>query len=124
MSKEINLSVLETEKAFDIVLKITPAVGKIMKDEEIKKVFNDRLNREDYKDITDEEFNNLTMNKGIEMISNLIPLLLGNYRNEIFLILASVTEQTTEEVKKQNVFETIKQIKQLLTNESLMGFLM
>lgn len=123
ISKFINLENLNTNKAFDIICVITPAIGKIIKDKNIQKIFNDRLIREEHSELTDEEFNRLTTNKGIEMITDIIPLILKNYREDIFLILSALSDKTIDEIRNQNVLETIEQINLLLNHEGIMGFL-
>lgn len=53
---------------------------------------------------------------------NILPILLKNYREEIYKILAIWGDKTVEEVKAQSVSVTISEVKALINDEDVRAF--
>lgn len=124
LKKIINFEKFSTEKTLDVICTITPALGKIFSDEEIIKTYSDRLSVEALKleGFTDEEIKAKANAKGMENISKLVPLVLGEHRQDIYKVLATLNDKTIEEIKEQNIMDTIEQTTALLNNEAIVGF--
>lgn len=116
----MRLSEMNTEQTMDLLVNITPAIMEIVKDEELIKVFSERVKPK--KGMSKEEINKLAMNKGFEKIGKLVPMLLGNHRNNIYTILAEINGKSIDEVKSQNPIKTIGQIQELLQDKELISF--
>lgn len=116
----MRLSEMNTEQTMDLLVNITPAIMEIVKDEELVKVFSERVKPK--KGMSKEEINKLAMNKGFEKIGKLVPMLLGNHRNDIYTILAEINGKSIDEVKSQSPIKTIGQIQELLQDKELISF--
>lgn len=53
---------------------------------------------------------------------NILPILLKNYREEIYKVLAIWGDKTVEEVKAQSVSVTISEVKSLISDEDVRAF--
>lgn len=53
---------------------------------------------------------------------NILPILLKNYREEIYKILAIWSDKTVEEVKAQSISTTISEMKALINDEDVRAF--
>lgn len=53
---------------------------------------------------------------------NILPILLKNYREEIYKILAIWSDKTVDEVKAQNISTTISEVKALINDEDVRAF--
>lgn len=124
LKKIINFENFSTEKTLNVICTITPALGNIFSDEEIIKTYSDRLSVEALKleGFTDEEIKVKANAKGMENISKLVPLVLGEHRQDIYKVLAALNDRTIEEIKDQNIMDTIEQTTALLNNEAIVGF--
>lgn len=102
---------INTDKAVDILIEITPYVADILNDEDIKKVI------EKYR-------NTVTDRREIKYMTELIPVILKKYREAVYIILAAINGKKVEEIKTQSLSETIKQLKEIAKDEDLNSFFM
>lgn len=71
-------------------------------------------------DLSKSGMNNIQ--KASAMIGKYVPLLLGDHREDTFAILAAIDDKTVEEIRSQNGMQTIKELKDALTDPDLMDF--
>lgn len=71
-------------------------------------------------DLSKSGMNNIQ--KASAMIGKYVPLLLGDHREDTFAILAAINDKTVEEIRSQNGMQTIKELKDALTDPDLMDF--
>ena len=112
----MKLSELTTEQAADALCELAPYIDSITHDEsilsEIGKV---------------ENFENGITQQGLVLvwagrISKLIPVLLRTHRDDVYGILSIINEKCVDEIAKQSIKETIKQVKNAVEDEDLMSF--
>lgn len=99
----MKLSQMNTDKALEVICVISPFIESLLVNPKIKEVL--------------ENLENLQM---IDILK-VIPIILRDHKNETLEVLACVNEKTVEEVKNQPATETIKEIKELLTDEEFMN---
>lgn len=102
----IKVEELSTEKGLNILCAITPAIGNIFSDDEVMSMFSE-----------ENEKGNTVAN-----MANVIAIILDKHRQDIYKILASLSDRTIEEVKKQDFFDTFEQVAELLNMEAFKGF--
>lgn len=125
LKKIIKFDTMTNNQAFDVICKITPAMGRIFSDEEVVKNYLIKLDYEELKreGFSDDEIKVKSAAKGSEMISNLVVLVLEKHRNDVFTIISALNNKTLEEIEHQNPIETFEQTSEFLNHEYLMGFL-
>lgn len=115
----MKLSEISTDRFLDIICDITPYVTEIVEDEEIKKTLIEKIkNASGSKD----EIIELGVGKTLNKITKLIPLLLRKRRNSVYGILSVINEKNIEEYRNQNSLVTIKELNELLKDESFVDF--
>lgn len=115
----MKLSEMNNEQCLQKVVEITPYLGEIMQDEELIKIFYDRI------DVTGMEAKEGKIKgtaKGISNFTKIIPILFTKHKENIYNTLAIVNDKTVEEIKKQNPVTTIKQLKELWSDKELLNF--
>lgn len=117
----MNKNIFETDKALDVIADITPYLGELFSDEDIKKVFSDTIvkDEEETKDDFEKRINKLGNKRMIESVK----ILLKKHKVIVYTILANIFEKDVEEIKKQSIFVTTKQILDLLNDEDFKNFL-
>lgn len=112
----MKISELSTEKAMDVLCELTPYVTSIVTDEELIAELKSAI---DFgKANTMAEKMALTAGK----ITKIIPILLRNKKNDVFGIVAVLNNKTIEEVAKQNIIVTMKQIRDIAKDKELLDF--
>lgn len=115
----MKLSEMNTDKLLDVMCDLTPFVGNIAKDKEIKAILGDKVElTEDNKDKIQE----LGYEKGLNNIVKLIPVLFKKHKEDFYNILAIINEQTIEEIKEQKAFKTIADIVELFKDKDTVDF--
>lgn len=99
----MKLSQMNTDKALEVICVISPFIESLLVDPKIKEVL--------------ENLDNLQM---LDMLK-VIPVILKDHKEETLTVLACVNEKTVEEVRNQPATQTIKEIKELLTDEEFMS---
>lgn len=115
----MKLSEMNNDECIKKVVEITPYLGEIMQDEELVKIYYDRI---DIKGMSEKEGKIKGVVKGISNFTKLIPILLTKHKENIYHVLAIVNDKKFEEIGKQNPVETIKQLKELWSDKELLNF--
>lgn len=110
------ISELTTEEAVDYLCEMTPYVANISADEELLKVLKEKLKGASKASRAE------IYTFGAAKISKMVPILLKTHRNDVFGILSVANGGPAEEIGKQNIMETMKQIKALCDDEDLLSF--
>lgn len=110
------ISELTTEEAVDYLCEMTPYVANISADEELLKVLREKL--EGAAKASRAEIYTF----GAAKITKLVPILLKTHRNDVFGVLSVANGVPVEEIGKQNIMETMKQVKELCADEELLSF--
>ena len=112
----MKISEISTEKAMDVLCELTPYVTSIVTDEELIAELKSAI---DFgKANTMAEKMALTAGK----ITKIIPILLRNKKNDVFGIVAVLNGKTIDEVAKQNIIVTMKQIRDIAKDKELLDF--
>ena len=108
-------SEMSTDRAADMFCEITPYVANIVTDEdligELKKTISGKA-------ITRAEL----IAVATEKIIKLIPILLKKRKADVFGILAVVNKKTVEEIGKQDLITTMRQVKDVVKDRELLDF--
>ena len=112
----MKISEMSTDNAMDVLCELTPYVTNIVTDEalvgELKKAI-------DFKEAnTMAEKMALTAGK----ITKIIPILLKNRKSDVFGIVGVLNGKTIDEIAKQNIIVTMKQIRDISKDKELLDF--
>lgn len=100
----MNISEMNTEQAFECMVRLVPYVTEIEGDAQIVEM--KKKMREKGEALTNADF-----------MAAIYPLLMRDHRDAVFGIVAAMTEKTVEEVKTQPYKETFAAIKAGFTKE-------
>ena len=109
------LSDLGTDECMDVLCAISPNIQAIVDDKDIISAIGKAIDK-----------NGMT-NAGVMMaaISKLVsavPMLLKAHREDVYSILSNVGGVTVEDVKAQNMLDTMQQTKEILQDKPLLDF--
>ena len=112
----MKISEISTEKAMDVLCELTPYVTNIVTDETLVAELKEAI---DFKDAN-------TMAEKIaltaEKITKIIPIILKNRKNDVFGIVGVLNNKTVDEIAKQNIIVTMKQIRDIAKDKELLDF--
>lgn len=111
----MRLSELTTERAADVLCELTPYIANITGD---KSLSDELTNKFDSKGKSVAELYTFAAHK----YATLVPILLKEHRNDVFGVLAVLNECNTDEIAKQKVMETMKQVRDLFQDKDLLDF--
>lgn len=111
--KPRRLSDLTTDEVAQVFLKIAPDVDAILKDQELKKLWQAR------KEPTDE---GEAQAYGKEFALKAAMHLVANHRNTAYSILGAINGKTNKEIGEQSAIVTIQQVVTLMTDADLYSF--
>ena len=112
----MKISEISTERAMDVLCELTPYVTNIVTDETLVAELKEAI---DFKDAnTMAEKMALTAGK----ITKIIPIILKNRKNDVFGIVGVLNEKTIDEIAKQNIIVTMKQIRDIAKDKELLDF--
>lgn len=109
----MKLSQMTTSQAADALMVIAPEIQPILLDAELMADFR--------KTTTDR---GKAVEVGVQKIVNLIPVIFGKYRLNVFRILSALNDMAPDEIAAQNVLATIRQVQELVTDKELIDFFM
>lgn len=98
------------EKLIEIVPIIEELRPKLKEDEKVKELIKS------FKETGEENRDN------INFLLKILPLLLGEYKEYTYSIIAIMSDKTVEDVKAQSFSETINSIKNIISNGDLVRF--
>ena len=112
----MKISEISTERAMDVLCELMPYVTNIITDETLVAELKEAI---DFKEAnTMAEKIALTAGK----ITKIIPILLKNRKNDVFGIVGVLNEKTIDEIAKQNIIVTMKQIRDIAKDKELLDF--
>ena len=111
----MKLSELTTERAADVLCELTPYIANITGD---KSLLDELANKFDSKGKSVAELYTFAAHK----YATLAPILLKAHRSDVFGVLAVLNECSADEIAKQKVLETMKQVRDLFQYKELLDF--
>ena len=112
----MKISEISTERAMDVLCELTPYVTNIVTDEMLVAELKEAI---DFKEAnTMAEKIALTAGK----ITKIIPILLKNRKSDVFGIVGVLNNKTIDEIAKQNIIVTMKQIRDIAKDKELLDF--
>lgn len=110
----MRISELTTERAVEVLCEIAPCIASITGDKSLMDTLRDAIPR----GATAAEI----YATGARKVSEIIPVLLRDHRNDVFKLLAVINETSVESIAAQSVLVTIKQCRELFTDKELVAF--
>lgn len=111
----MKLSELTTERAADVLCELTPYIANITGD---KSLLDELANKFDSKAKSVAELYTFAAHK----YATLAPILLKAHRSDVFGVLAVLNECSADEIAKQKVMKTMKQVRDLFQDKDLLDF--
>lgn len=112
----MKISEFSTDKALDMLCELTPYIDNILVDEKLLKTLKEKVKLP--KDATRTDL----LKVGADKVNKIVPILLKEKRADVLGILAVLNETTAEEIGKQNVLVTAKQIRDAVKDKDLIDF--
>ena len=112
----MKISEMSTEKAMDVLCELTPYMINIVTDEALITELKSAI------DFTKANTMAEKMALTVGKITKIIPILLRNKKNDVFGIVGVLNNKTIEEVAKQNIIVTMKQIRDIAKDKELLDF--
>lgn len=109
------LSDLGTDECLDVLCAIAPSIQAIVEDKDIMTALGKAI---DKKGLTKA---GVLMTAASKLVGA-VPLLFKAHREDVYNILSSVGGVTVEEVKAQNMLDTMQQLKEILQDKPLLDF--
>lgn len=109
------LSDLGTDECLDVLCTIAPSIQAIVEDKDIMTALGKAI---DKKGLTKA---GVLMTAASKLVGA-VPLLFKAHREDVYNILSSVGGVTVEEVKSQNMLDTMQQLKEILQDKPLLDF--
>ena len=111
----MKLSQLTTERAADVLCELTPYIANITGD----KALLDELEKKfDKKGKSAAELYTFAAHK----YATLVPILLKKHREDVFGVLSVLNETELDKIAKQNIMETMKQVREVFQDKELLDF--
>ncbi len=122
-----DITKLNTEELMDLLLEVTPDVAEIFGNEEILFTLEDKYTSKDIQGfksqgLSDKQIMIKGKAKGIKNMAKILTLAIGKHRQEVYNILSCFYGISVEELAKQEVSKTYKQLEALIKNKEVMGF--
>lgn len=112
----MKISKISTDNAMDVLCELTPYVTNIVTDEDLVGELKKAI---DFKEVN-------TMAEKMALIAGkitkIIPIILKNRKNDMFGIVGVLNGKTIDEVAKQNIIVTMKQIRDIAKDKELLDF--
>ena len=112
----MKLSQLSTERATDVLCELTPYIANIVEDADLMESLRSAIDTEQVKTKAD------LIAIGAGKVTRLVPIILKNRRSDLYGILAVLNEKSVEEIAKQNLLVTMRQIKDMTKDKELVDF--
>ena len=109
------LSDLGTDECLDVLCAIAPSIQAIVEDKDIMTALGKAI---DKKGLTKA---GVLMTAASKLVGA-VPLLFKAHREDVYNILSTVGGVTVEEVKAQNMLDTMQQLKEILQDRPLLDF--
>ena len=109
------LSDLGTDECMDVLCVIAPSIQGIVDDKDIVSTLGKAV---DKKGMTTAG----VLMAAASKLVGAVPMLFKTHREDVYNILSSVGGVTVDEVKSQNMLDTMQQIKEILQDKPLLDF--
>ena len=109
------LSDLGTDECLDVLCAIAPSIQAIVEDKDIMTALGKAI---DKKGLTKA---GVLMTAASRLVGA-VPLLFKAHREDVYNILSSVGGVTVEDVKAQNMLDTMQQLREILQDKPLLDF--
>lgn len=109
------LSDLGTDECLDVLCTIAPSIQAIVEDKDIMAALGKAI---DKKGLTKAG----VLMTAVSKLVGAVPLLFKAHREDVYSILSTVGGVTVEEVKAQNMMDTMQQLKEILQDKPLLDF--
>lgn len=109
------LSDLGTDECLDVLCTIAPSIQAIVEDKDIMTALGKAI---DKKGLTKA---GVLMTAASKLVGA-VPLLFKAHREDVYNILSSVGGVTVEDVKAQNMMDTMQQLREILQDKPLLDF--
>lgn len=110
----MKISELSTERAADVLCEITPFVSNIVGDVDLMNALKEKVGS----GASVAELYVL----GAKKYATIIPILLKTHRDDVFGLLAMLSETDVETIAKQNIIATMKQARAIAKDKDLLNF--
>ena len=111
----MKLSQLTTERAADVLCELTPYIANITGD---KALLDELANKFDSKGKSAAELYTFAAHK----YATLVPILLKDHREDVFGVLSVLNETELDKIAKQNIMETMKQVREVFRDKDMLDF--
>lgn len=111
----MKLSQLTTERAADVLCELTPYIANITGD---KALLDEMANKFDSKGKSVAELYTFAAHK----YATLVQILLKYHREDVFGVLSVLNETELDKIAKQNIMETMKQVREVFQDKELLDF--
>ena len=112
----MKISQLTTDEAISVLCELTPYLSNIASDEDLMAELRNTVKMQ--KGMTRAEM----LAVGVDKFNKIVPIVLEKRKSDVFGILSIINEVSLEEIAKQNVLKTAKQVIDLLKDKDLMDF--
>ena len=109
------LSDLGTDECMDVLCTIAPNIQTIVDDKDIMNALGKSINKDGLTNV------GVLMTAASKLVSA-VPMLLKAHREDVYSILSSVGGVTVEDIKAQNMLDTMQQTKEILQDKPLLDF--
>lgn len=109
------LSDLGTDECMDVLCTIAPNIQAIVDDKDIMNALGKAV---DKKGMTTAG----VLMAAASKLVGAVPMLFKTHREDVYNILSSIGGVTVDEVKSQNMLDTMQQIKEILQDKPLLDF--
>lgn len=112
----MKLSELSTDRATDALCEISPYAMNIMTDEELVGELRSAVDFNHANTVAEK------MALIVGKISKILPILLKKRKEDVFGILGVLNEKSVDEIAKQNIIVTMKQVRDISKDKELLDF--
>lgn len=111
----MKLSELNTDRAADVLIELTPYAANILKDETLTKKLGKAVKTEGMSRIG-------IVSASLDRLADCVPFLLKDHRADLYGILSVLGEKSVKEIAEQNIMTTLAETRDILKDEDLITF--
>ena len=112
----MKFSEMSTDQAADFLCEITPMVANIAADDELLGELRKAIDPKKAANRAE------MLLLGAEKITKIMPILLKKRRSDVFNILGALNGVDADAIAHQNIFTTMKQLKEIVKDKELLDF--